>query len=372
MAVTGNSIAERGVGPLGRLGSGLRRAAADPARSPLVAIGALAACLLVGTLTAMPGLEVLPIALLALGVGLIVLKQPFYGLVIWLGVAPFASVRGSAMLAAAYDGMHRLLILALVLVLVLGALAQRRSLRLGLPEALMALYALYTIGSLLSASGNLRGDAMTVYDRILLPFGAYFLARELVDRPARFQTIATVLIAVAALQGLISLGGIVPGLRAVLPAVWFHREDRLTGSLGNPAAFGATMVMILVLLNHARRYTTNPDKQVLIRVASLLGALSLLLTFSRSVWISAALVLLLSLRANRNLARSLVPIAVVTLAIVFSGLLARETAYANARLHNEETIYGRIAKIYASVHMWEVHPIFGWGYRQMDDHFDQY
>ncbi len=339
----------------------------------LLVLMAFAIALIAGAATTRPGLSLLPLGLLLVAGGLEVVRKPFNGLLIWFAVAPLIGIRGvSPAFNLAYDGIYRLLTLGLVLLVILNVLAERRSLKIGLPEVLLALYAIYTAGSVAFFSSNLRGDSLTALDRVLLPLAMYFLAKHLVDRPERLTSILSVLLFVALLQSAVAIAGSIPSLSGFLPRIWFTRSDRFTGSLGNPVAFGTTLLVTLVLLNHFQRYTSDARTRSLIKLVSVVGAVTIALTFSRSVWIGAALVLLLSVTLHRNTVKSIIPLALLTVGLLFSGFLAQDAAYARQRFSDSETIYGRIGRIQASFHMFEVHPIFGWGYRQMDTHFVEY
>ena len=299
--------------------------------------------------------------------------RPFNGLLIWFAVAPLIGIRGvSPAFNLAYDGIYRLLTVGLTALVVFALVAERRSLKIGLPEILLALYAIYAMGSVVFLGSRLRGDTLTAFDRILLPLAMYFLAKHLVDRPERLKSILYILLFVALLQSAVAVAGTIPSLSGFLPRVWFTRSDRLTGSLGNPVAFGTTLLVTLVLLNHFQRYTSDAWTRSLIKLVSVIGALTIALTFSRSVWIGAALVLLLSVTLHRSSVKSILPLALLTVVLLFSGFLAQDAAYARQRFGDSETIFGRIGRIQASFHMFEVHPIFGWGYRQMDVHFVEY
>lgn len=354
-------------------GSGFASLPTRDSGMALLLLLALALALIAGAMATRPRLELLPLGLLLIIGALEVVRRPFNGLLIWFAVAPLIGIRGvSPAFNLAYDGIYRLLTVSLTVLVILTVLAERRSLKIGLPEVLLALYALYALGSVVKVGSNLRGDTLTAFDRVLLPLAMYFLAKHLVDRPERLKSILYVLLFVALLQCSFAIAGSIPSVSHHLPRIWFARSDRFTGSLGNPVAFGTTLLVTLVLLNHFQRYTSDARTRTLIKLVSAIGAFTIALTFSRSVWIGAALVLLLSVILHRSTMKSLLPLAVLTVALLFSGILSQYAAYARERFNDSETIYGRIGRIQASFHMFEVHPIFGWGYRQMDVHFVEY
>src|SRR5687767_6501347 len=89
---------------------GLPRVPQLSGRAWLAVAAIMAGSLAVGAMSTRSVLQLLPIILLAVPAGLAIVRFPFHGFLVWMAVAPFVSVRGSAALQLLYLGSHRLLI----------------------------------------------------------------------------------------------------------------------------------------------------------------------------------------------------------------------------------------------------------------------
>lgn len=288
----------------------------------------------------------------------------------WIAVAPFVqALQPESQLVLLTFAFHRLLLPVAALGALLGA-SVRRQLRLFTAEKLMLLFLAYALGSLLLSWRGIGGVAAGEAQRTFLlayvvPFGALVLGYRLAP-----ETHRRILLALGAMAGVISAGGIVQVLTGteIFPgaAAWQEIWDpRAVGSLGNPAVTGyVTHVGVFAAIFVAARYSAW--RAPAIAVAAV-GAAFTVLTYTRSVWVGLLLGAITVAWLYRR-ARTWVVggIVVAVLAFVFNVGGFVDSAFLEERAGNQENVQGRVAFGSTGLKMFVDRPLLGQGFGTYD------
>lgn len=288
----------------------------------------------------------------------------------WVAVAPFVQALPlESPLVLLTFAFHRLLLPVAAIGAILGA-SVRRQLRLFTAEKILLVFLAYALGSLVLNWRGIGGVAAGEAQRTLLlayvvPFGALVLGYRVAPAAQR-----RVLLALAAMAGVISAGGIVQSLAGVeiFPgaAAWQEIwEPRAVGSLGNPAVTGyVTHVGVFVAVFVAARY--RAWRVPAIAVAAV-GAAFTVLTYTRSVWVGlllgAVTVAWLYPRARAWVVGGIV---VAVLAFVFNVGGFVDSAFLEERAGNQENVQGRVAFGSTGFKMFADRPLLGHGFGTYD------
>lgn len=265
--------------------------------------------------------------------------------------------------------VHRALIpLALILVIA-GRLLRDRPydpVKLGWPELMMVLYLLFGAVTVLATRKAPLLYLYELYDRMGVPFAAYWLMRLTTPDKHDFKRLLPLLLGLCLAEILIGFWArYLPGL---LPPLWQIERmgDRMSGTFANPTPYAYTLSFCLPLLFHtALTRFTGTVRNLLLGVFGL-GLVCIFLTFTRGCW-GAALVMLLGLLLlyPRTVAR-LIVFGLPLFLLLFGGLMAQEFATALTRLETQDTVDSRIVLAHAGERMFALKPITGWGFGNYD------
>lgn len=342
----------------------------------LVVLGQGLAVLLTGVLVAYllaSGLWVVAFGLLvALPAFVFLHRAPLVALAVWIVAAPYLLQTGG-MVRYAYWTVHRVLPLAIVVVLVVSRMLRLRTRpleRLGPPELLMVGYLIVSVLSVAYAAGDVGGSLLHLYDRVVVPMCLYLVVR--LTRPT--DESLRLLVPVAALtvlaQGAIGAASwVAPG---ALPTDWLGRQGtRTVGSLGSPSVYGLTMLAAGAFLLHAAASERRLWVKVALRSLFALAVLMSVITFTRGVWLAAAIVVgalaLVHPGQLRRVALGAIPLVVV---VLLTGAASSQIRTIEDRLGNEQTVLSRLPIALAAWRMFEEKPITGWGFGNFDQ-FDR-
>ena len=353
-----------------QLESGQLRAAG--ARGLVVATGVLGS-IATGWLVAR-GLWFLAAAvLLAVPMFVTLHRRPTVALAIWLAITPLVTVTESGAIRRIFWLVHRALpvvVLIMLIVSVLIGLRERFTVRLGWPEVLAVGYLVATVLSLLYTGVDVGLSATHIYDRIFIPIVLYILVRLLEPDEGALRKLVPLVIFVLLLEILVGvLTWTSPG---VLPDAWLNRAgERTSGTLRETNLYGVTVFTAGVFLLHAAMSDSwsAMQKRVLVWCTGA-GFAMAAFTFSRAVWLAAAVTMigLVSLYP-RFVRRFVVVTAFVLLIAIPSGMLQSQIDLAQNRFRSEsseESALSRLPVMAASVRMFEARPAFGFGYENFD------
>lgn len=312
---------------------------------------------------------ILPLLLL-IPVGILFLRYPYVGILIWLLVYPFFTKNSSSAGSIMHWALYRLFIpgmLWFVLVSYWARVRQMPKIKFGLPDWAMLLFLVWAVGNELLLSQGGVDSFKRLYDRAFVPFAMYWLIRFLspTERDlTRLLPVAVVIILIQSAVGL--LAWIMPER---LPVEWLSTVgERTVGTLGNPAQYSTTLILFSLLLFQYGMHTRQRGLTLALGVIFGLGFFFVYFTFSRGSWFGGTLVLLgLLVVYPRAIFRMLMLVAVATV-LLSTTLLSPAFEFALERLNTERTAESRIITDAASLRMINERPLFGWGY----DNYDLY
>jgi O-antigen ligase len=270
-----------------------------------------------------------------------------------------------------------LLVLGLV-ALVLGGLrsVSDRSLRLRpLHIVLLAAATFATASSIAANTFAVSSARFALLDRFgVVPFLMFCLAPLVFgsDRQRRF--LLGVLIAVGAYIGIVNffegvgLNSLVVPHYIVDPNVGLH-FGRARGPFVEAVADGLSLYMCAVAAAIGLTVWRKPWIRVVCGTVIVLGALGILFTLTRAVWIGSVAGTLAAMIAMPRARRYIVPAVVVGAIGVIAALalVPGLSAKADDRINQKSPVWDRYNTNHAAVRMVEARPIFGFGWQTFVD-----
>jgi O-antigen ligase len=300
---------------------------------------------------------------------------PFAALIIWVSLMPFLQTTVNSTYRHIFWIIHRAVPPAALGVILLANLLKvtkrQYVVRLGRAELAMAIYLGLAGLNIFWFQSSPMAYLYLFYDRVFVPFCLYWFIRLVAPQDSdlkRLIPVAFIIVLVECVVGLLSWFA-----PEVLPPEWLGAQGRrTTGTVGYPHVYTTTLVFFSFLLFQA----AMNRKPGVVRSAFLftfgLGAIGVFLSFSRGSWVgglTAATGLLVMY--PRTMIRMLI-ILLVLMAILGSGVLSDQMAFARERVNSEDTARGRWVLWYAGLQMIGTKPFFGWGYGDYDRHAWQF
>jgi O-antigen ligase len=310
---------------------------------------------------------------LALPVAIILHRSPFLAVLLWLALNQFLLTTEFLLpYRVAFWMFHRALPPATLGIIILSAMLRtspRRLPRLGLPELAMIGYLVASLLSIVLLGYTKLATTYRLYDRVFIPICLYLIARLSAPGERDLARLAAVAWAVCMAQVLVgTLSWVMPG---ALPSGWRSQVgERTVGSLINTSTYTSTLLFCGVLMLYAAmRRRPGPLRTLyLLTFAAAFGFT--FLSFSRASWIGGVLVLaglcLPYPLAMLRLGMIATPLLVIVINV---GVLSHQFSWASDRLYSEQSTgsaLDRLPAYFAAVRMFEVKPLFGWGYENFD------
>jgi len=290
---------------------------------------------------------------------------PLAALIIWLLLTPFLQTTPNTALRMVYWMIHRAMPVAALGVAVLGDLLHitksRRPIRLGRAEFAMVAYLGWAALNILWFHRGPISYFYLLYDRVFVPMTLYLLIRITAPREEDMQRLLPVAFVIVLIE---SIAGILSWFAPqLLPPDWLgYQGARTTGSLGYPHAYTTTLIFFSFLLfQFAMSRKSGPLRFILFAVFGL-SALCVFLSFSRGSWLGglAAAAGLLAVYPRTTV--RLMVILLLLMAVLGSGVLSDQMAFARERMNSEDTAADRWVIWNAGWQMIKTRPFFGWGY----------
>ena len=234
-----------------------------------------------------------------------------------------------------------------------------------LAATLIVIVSAATAGTLFDKTGG-----FTLLDRFgLAPFAAFVVAPVVFRTERQRRILLMTLVALGAYLGamaLIELAGPASWVfpRYILDPSLTTHEGRARGPFIEASAngfamyaCGAAAVMVVVT---ARRMAIRIGAAL----TAVLCSVGIVLSLTRSVWLSAAVAALVSMLAVRGVRRWIPLAAIVAATIAFATitLVPGLAAFASQRKNDATTVYERQNLIGAALAMTEARPLFGFGW----------
>jgi O-antigen ligase len=317
--------------------------------------------------------EYAAVAAIAVPLAVLVLRDPFIGLLLWVILIHFVVTRESATVSTTQWVLHRAGILLLIgLVAVYHAAGLRRSLfRLAWYDVALAGFVIVAIFNVLAFSSQGTRDLASLHDKLIVPIALFWLVRAI--SPDRKQMTMLVMTGLFVLLVQIGVGVFSWFAPEILPSHWLDRAgSRTTGTLGGPAPFTVTVVLFGLLVLH-RIWEMRPSLEKLVLAGTLAASgLVVFLSLSRGSWLGAgAVVLVLAVVYRRSLLWPAIAVAVVGV-LLLAGPLADQAELAEERAGVTSTLDSRTITNVAAVRMIEDRPLFGFGFGRFEDYDERY
>lgn len=318
--------------------------------------------------------------LVAVPVLVLVHRQPMAALALWVVLTPLVVVTDSMVVRMVFWLVHRLLPLALLLLLVVvrpQLYGRVRPLgRLGGPDLVAVGYVAVTIVSILLTADEAVATVILAYDRVIAPVLLYVAVRLL--RPSREEVARWLVPAILVMLVVQVVVGMVSwSLPGALPAAWATKVGaRTTGTLQSVSVYGVAVILGGLVALHTAATTRVPMQRARAMALFALATLMVFLTFSRGSWMAGALAIGGALVLHRALVgRVALVVAVSTGILLGSGLLAGQLQLAEQRIASEqasESALSRLPVAVASIRMFQERPLTGWGYEQFNEYDRQF
>jgi O-antigen ligase len=311
--------------------------------------------------------------------GLIFLgRQPFAAIPLWLLLYPYAVELAGTGAALTYWVLYRMLIPGALGLAILAhwRAAKRVTIRPGIVDLAMLAFLGWTLGSIVWKVGDPAFLSVRAFDRLFVPFCAYWLIRLAAPNEKDLKRLLWVALITLVAQCAISVAGwFAPDL---LPVEWVKLaalKERTAGSLGNPAVYSSTLVLAGLLLYHLAVNCRSRPMRTLLLLTFLLAICGVFFTFSRGSWLGALMALAGLILIYPKSTFRLLLLFVLVCSILGISLLGGEFSWAYERLTGEQgqqTAESRLISNNALVGMIRDRPLVGWGYASHQTYGVQY
>jgi hypothetical protein len=259
-------------------------------------IPALAGVILAGALAVSIVKEswYLSIALVIAVPGAIVINRyPLMASMIWFALVPFLPLQTVS--SHVFWVIHRALMplaMGLTVTARLSRVKKHSPVQLGLAELSMVIYLVLAAISVVLADKDPLSYLYELYDRMFVPFVAYWLMR--LSSPGERDLKGLVNVALFLCIAEIGIGFWARYAPHTLPAIWrISRMDpeRMSGTFDNPTPYAFVMVTCMCLLFHTAMNRKAGTRRTLLILVFFLSLLCVFLTFTRGCWGAAIVVL---------------------------------------------------------------------------------
>lgn len=224
----------------------------------------------------------------------------------------------------------------------------------------------------LFAFGSMADDEASRIVSVFVPFAVYWLTKCLVVSRSKLQSLLTCLI-VAAL--LICLSGLVEQVLNLEYSLFARGEDlqplprsldapggRAAGVMTNPAAYGATVGMGMLVCIGCYFYTLHCMKRLLLGASIAFLFYGVLACYTRGAWLAVLASLVVAQFYLKGLRRPLLLLSVCCILAVgffYGDLQSHEVV--QERVLETDNVVGRYERTVFGANKFLAKPIFGWG-----------
>jgi O-antigen ligase len=300
-----------------------------------VGIGASATLVLaLACVVAVLGVSWLPLAVAAAAisfVGLVAVGE-FWGLVGWFALSPWLQPFYDDYLRIGTPvSFDRLFFPAVFAAFLIRRLVTRRKLTIDWVTGSMAVFATYYAVTLLYANDPYK-DGVALVQHYILSFATYVVVAATVTTSARLWTLLTVNAVNIALLDLVGVQEHFTGTSIFTGDLAFTGiyQGRSAGPFVNPAVYGVVLVMMAFLAIGFARRARNPRDVVWVGLLSALTICALYFTYTRSVWVSLAVGVVVFAIADRRLRRPIFTASIalgIAIAFLYPALEADPDLY---------------------------------------------
>lgn len=298
-------------------------------------------------------------------------RRPFLYIPVWLLVTPFLLHTTSATSRQIYWVLYRFLpLLTLVAILLPSALAigKRNLPKLGFPEWAMVGYAILSIVSILLTNPDRQANLYLFYDRFIVPMMLYLIIRLSNPDERMLRWLIPVVFFIALSQT--GIGVISWFAPRALPAKYVDYENHRTiGTMINTNAYVTTLILVGFLVLHYGLQTSSKRMRLVSILIFLMTCYGVFISFSRAGWL-AGILALVGLTAMYPKFILKLGLVIVPVFLLVAGLfLQNQLVWASERFmsnQSERSALSRVPVYAAAFRMFQIKPVFGWGYGNFD------
>ena len=299
---------------------------------------------------------------------ILMLRYPLAAAIVWfllMPLLPFDTVDSRV-----FWIVHRALMpLGLGTTILLRMLRVRRfdPVRLGWAELSMAIYLVIGAVSVLITRAKPLPYLYELYDRVLVPFVAYWLVRLYAPRERDVRRLMPIVLFMCTIQ--IVVGFWARYAPQSLPALWkITRMDptRMSGTLSNPTPYAHLLIFCMVFVFYDAMQRPKGFARTALILVFGAGLACVFLTFTRGCWIAALLVFLGLVFLYPKPMFSLFAVAAPIVAVLSTTVFSGEVKIALNRLVTQDTVNSRIVLANAGERMFYARPVWGWGFANYD------
>jgi len=305
---------------------------------------------------------------------LILHKNPFIGVLIWLLLTPFLLHTQIAASRQVYWLVHRILPILSIVFLILSSLFgtnKRKLPKLDMVEISMGGYIFVSIISIMLLNNDPAQTFFRFYDLYIIPMCLYLIIRLYVPNRKSLQLLIPIAIFITITQ--VTIGMVSWIAPSVLPSAWLtYQGIRTTGSVASVSVYTTTLVFTgLILLNVGLQFKKKIKRNIFI-LLFLSTLFAQFISYSRASWLAAILILIaLAFMYPKFIGKF--ALMSVLLGLVMGSIFLQSSYFQTARdrltsAESENSALSRLPVYVAAIRMFNEKPLFGWGY----DNFDRF
>lgn len=271
--------------------------------------------------------------------------------------------------------VDRMAMIWLGLVFMIKQVAERKSLRGPfLLDCAIAAHGLYML-VLVYIKGMAQFHSWTM--SVLIPYAAFFLAKNIILRRAQIRSLLWVLLALSVYYNVTAVCEKYDINALLWPKYIVGAEVGFTGRSVGPflqaPLFGTVIGMLLPIHLYFLATVRRPWARLLLLASLLVGLAGLYFTYTRGSWLAGIVALGVAVYMNRKAYfKYMAPAAVLAPIIAVAALGLAQDEFMKERVENEDTIGARLGTAVTALRMWQDYPIFGVGFYEYQHVRDNY
>lgn len=212
---------------------------------------------------------------------------------------------------------------------------------------------------------------------ILIPYAAFFMAKNIVITRSQIRAMLWVLFALSVYYNVTSVAEKLDINWLLWPKEMVTNQGEFRGRSSGPflqaPLFGTVIGMLLPLHLYFLVVVKRTGARVLLIASLLLGLAGLYFTYTRGSWVAGIAALGTTALLNRRAYLKFLAPAVVIGAILAVGVLGlAQDKFMKERVENENTIGARMGTAVTVLRVWRDYPLFGCGFFQYRHVRDRY
>lgn len=303
------------------------------------------------------------------------LVSPYYCLLFWLVLYPFAETRVNLSLGGGIPDLSPTrMVMGFLAVMLMAQIAIRKRPvpRLTRLDVLGLLF-VAGIGASAVESANPVGAFKAVLDSYLAPLVFFFLAKQLVSTRRDIERLFDALLIIGGYSAFLAIHEQLTGNTWLMPedagiAVYTGGLRVLRSLWGSNAAFGSIFALVIPIGFYRMIESRGLPGRLGYALLNLAFLVGMFYTYKRAAWIAMVVsfvILYLLYPASRRLLLVMAIVFSVPLAVLWPRL-ARTTLVEDRITYQANTLNGRTDRWQVALQLWQQRPVFGQGFNKFD------